>query len=121
MWIFKQGTRNGDALFFAARQLQAAFANLSLVAVRQTFDELVQVGRLCGLIDLGIRRFRAPIADVVEDGLIEQHRILRHDTDGCAQAVLRKIADIFAVDAYAAPLYVVKTVKQARQRRFAGT
>ena len=41
--------RDGDALLLAARQLQAALADLRLVAVRQRADEVVDLRELRGL------------------------------------------------------------------------
>ena len=38
------------------------------------------------------------IGDVVVDRVIEQHRVLRHDADGAAQARLGDVADVLAVD-----------------------
>ena len=38
------------------------------------------------------------IMDIVEDRLVKQHRILRHDTDIFAQAGLGHITDILAIN-----------------------
>ncbi len=53
---------------------------------------------LRGLLDLGLARFAAPVGDVVADGVVEQHRVLRDDADGRAQARLLDLGDVLAVD-----------------------
>src|SRR5690606_41755766 len=69
--------RDGDALLLAARELEAALADLRLVLLRQRLDEVVDVRGACRLDDFGVARLRAPVADVVEDGVAAEHRVLR--------------------------------------------
>ena len=75
---------------------------------------------LRGLLDLRVARVPAAIADVVADGVVEQHGILRHHADRGAQRLLRHVADILTVDRDAAAADVIKAEQQPRDRRLAG-
>ncbi len=55
------------------------------------------------------------------DRVVEQHGVLRDDTDGGPQRLLRHLAQVQAVDADAPGVDVVETVQQTRQRRLSGT
>jgi len=121
--VLQQRPCNGDALLFAAGELQAAFAHPGLVAIRQAGDELVQLGGARSRDHLGLGRPGPAVLDVVVDGVVEQHRILRHDADCRAQRALGKPADVAAIDADAAirfrRIHVIETIQQARQRALA--
>ena len=82
---FEDGAGDGDALLLAAGELQAALADLGLVAVRRQPDEAVDLREPRRLLDLGVGRVPAAVADVVADGVVEQHGVLRHHADGGAQ------------------------------------
>ena len=71
------------------------------------------------LFNLGLCGARTPIGDVVGHGVVEQHRVLRHDANGAAHAGLGHIAHILPPDADGAMAHIVKAVKQAGQRRLA--
>ncbi len=60
------------------------------------------------------------IEDVVVNRIVEEHRILRHDTYRSAQAFLSDIADILSVDTHATRRDIVEAKEDAAQRRFAG-
>ena len=81
-----------------------------------------------GGLDLRLRGAWPAVADVVADGVVEEHGVLRHDADGAAHAVLRHVAQVLAVDGDAATavaggrrVHVVETVEQPRQRALART
>ena len=76
--------------------------------------------RARGVLDLGAARAGPAVGDVVVDRVVEQHRVLRHDADRAAQAVLRDLADVLAVDRDRAGVDVVEAEQQPRQRRLAG-
>ena len=116
----QNGAGNGDALLLAARQFQAALADFGLVALGRAPDEAVDLRLARRLLDLGVARIPAAVADVVADGVVEQHGILRHHADGGAQRSLRHIADVLAVDQDAAAADVVEAKQQPRDRRLAG-
>ena len=48
------------------------------------------------------------VAQVVADRLVEEVRVLRHDTDRRAQRVEREVAHVVAVDAHRAGRHVVQ-------------
>src|SRR3546814_7307951 len=85
---------DGDALLLAARKLQAALTDHGVVAVRQGAHEVVDAGEARGLHHLGVARFGAAVADVVADGVVEQHGVLGDDANGCAQRALDHTADV---------------------------
>ena len=117
---FENGAGDGDALLLAAGQFQAALADLGFIALRRTTDETVDLRLTRGFLDFGVARVPAAVADVVADGVVEQHRVLRHHADRGAQRVLRDIADILAVDQDAAAGDIVEAEQQPRDRRLAG-
>ena len=118
--VLQDGARDRHPLLLAARQLQAAFADRRLVAQRQRHDEIVDARQPGGLLDFLAGASGPAVADVVEDRVVEQHGVLRHHADRRAQAVLRDVADVLAVDPYAAARHVVEAEQDARHRRLAG-
>ena len=112
--------RDRDALLLAAREFEAALADDRVVSVRQRRDKVVNARVAGGLLDLGAAGAGPSVGDVVEDRVVEQHRILRHDPDRAAQTVLRDIPDVLAVDLDRAGLRIVEAEQQPRDRRFAG-
>ena len=115
--------RPGDrhALLLAARELEPAFADHRLVAVRHRHDLVVDRGCARGRLDLGRRRVGSAVGDIVIDGIVEQHGVLRDDPDRGADARLGDAPDVLAVDGDLAVGHVVEPVEQARQGRFPGT
>ena len=99
---FEDRAGDRDALLLAAGELQPALADLGLVAVRRHADEVVDLRQPRRLLDLGVARVPAAVADVVADGVVEQHGVLRHHADRGAQRRLRDVADVLAVDQDAA-------------------
>ena len=117
---FQDGAGDGDALLFATGKLQAALADLGFVALGRQADEIIDLREPRRLFDLGVAGFPAAVADVVADGVVEQHGVLRHHADGRAQRVLRDVADILAVDRNAPAADLVEAEQQARDGGFAG-
>ena len=117
---FQDRARDRDALLLAAGELQPALADLGLVAVRRHADEVVDLRKPRRLLDLGVARVPAAVADVVADGVVEQHGVLRHHADRGAQRALRHVADILPVDGDAPAGQVVEAEQQPRDRRLAG-
>ena len=66
------------------------------------------------------RRARLAVADVGGDRAVQQRRVLRHHADRRAQALLRHVRDVLAVDRDAARLGVVQPQQQVHERRLAG-
>ena len=107
--IFQNRARNRYALFLAAREFQATLTYRGLVFIRQRFDKLMNMCVLRGLQDFFTGRIGPTISDVVIDRVVKQHSILRHDADGGAQAGLRHIADILAINQNAPAAHVIET------------
>src|SRR5215471_12701214 len=63
---------DGDTLLFSARQLEAALAHHGTVALGQRADEAVDLRQACSLANLLVGRVRATVANVVENGVIEE-------------------------------------------------
>ena len=112
--------RDRHALLLAAGQLQAALADLGLIALRRRLDEAVDLRQLRRLLHLGIAGVPAAVADVVADGVVEQHGVLRHHADRRAQRVLRDGLDVLPVDQDLAARHVIEPEQQPRDRRLAG-
>jgi len=72
-----------------------------------------------GLLHLRVGGPGAAVGDVVFDGVVEQHGVLRHDADGTAHAGLGHILHVLPVDRDAALLHIVEAEQQARQGRLA--
>ena len=116
----EDGAGDGDALLLAARELEAALAHLGVVALGREPDEIVDLREPRRLLDLGVARLPAAVADVVADGVVEQHGVLRHHADRRAQRFLRDVADVLAVDGDAPAADLVEAEQQARDGRLAG-
>ena len=117
--IFEQRAGDGNALLFAARQFQPALADLGGIAFRQRYDEVVDRSATRSSFDFVLVRTLAAIADVVTDTLVEQHRVLRHNTDACAQRALGDVANILTVEQYLPAGHIIESVQQPGDRRFA--
>ena len=78
----------------------------------------MHLGQLRGGLDLLLAGAGPAIADVVANGVIEQHGVLGHDTDRRAQAVLGDVTDVLAVNQDAAVGNVVEPEQQPVDGRF---
>ena len=117
--ILEQRAGDGDALFFTAREFQAAFANTRFVAVGQATDEVGELGGGRGGVDQAVGGLGATVLDVVAQAVVEKHGVLRHDADGLAQAVLLQVADVGAIDGDAPAGDVVEAEQQPAEGGFA--
>ena len=70
-------------------------------------------------LDLRLRRARPAVGDVGGDRAMQERRVLRDHADRGAQALLRHVADVLAVDADAALLDLVEAQQQVDERRLA--
>src|SRR3546814_14335494 len=100
-------------LLFAARQLQPALADLAFIAMGQAHDQSVDGRAARRRFHLGPGRAVPPIADVVADAVVEQHRVLRDDSDRAAQRLLRHVANVLAVNGDPAGCYIIKEIGSA--------
>ena len=72
-----------------------------------------------GGLHLLLRGTRAAVGNVVGHGVVEEHGVLRHDTNRLAHAGLRHAANLLPGDGDAALLDVVEAKQQPRQRGLA--
>ena len=116
--VLQQGTRNCHSLLLAPGQFQAAFSDFGLIAIGQRHDEVVDMSRAGGILDLFPAGPCSPVENVVEDRVVEQHGILGHDCDGGAQRLLRVIANVATVDTDEARVDVIESIEKSGQGRF---
>src|SRR5262249_5025637 len=79
----EDGTSEGAALALAARELDAALADMGVetaatLPILELLDEVERVRLLGGAEDLGLARLRRAVADIVADRAVEERGILRH-------------------------------------------
>ena len=117
--ILHQRAGNGDALFLAAGEFQSALADFGIQPLGQALDQRHDRCRLCRGDHLFAPGAAAAIGDVVTDGVVEQHAILRDDPDLLAQTVLGNLCNILSVDQDAALLRVVEPEQQSPDRALA--
>src|SRR4051812_19469375 len=112
--------RDGDALLFASRKLEAALADRGLVAVGEKADEAVDLRQARRLLHLLAGGLPAAVLDVVADGVVEQHRVLRNHADRGAQGCLRDVGYVLTIDENAPARRLVEAEQKPRDGRLAG-
>ncbi len=121
--ILQQGPSDGHPLLFAARELEATLTDHGLIPFWRGADEIVDARSPSRLFHLLAAGPGATVGDVVEHGVVEQHRVLRHDADGLPHAGLRHRADVLSgnqdAPASAAVADIVETKQQPGQRGLA--
>src|SRR5262249_18015435 len=123
--VLEHYARDGHALALAAGELDAALADVGVVAppalpVLQRDDEIVRLRLARRGAHLLVAGFGPPVADVGGDRAVQQRRVLRHHADRRAQALLGDPVDVLSVDAYRAVLQLVEAQQQVDQRRLPG-
>ena len=123
--VLEDHARDRDALALAARELDAALADLRLVAapalpVLEIGDELVRMRQRGRRRDVRVAGGGPAVADVVADRAVQQRGVLRHHGNLRAQALLRHRRDVLAVDQDAAVFEVEEAQQQVDDRRLAG-
>ncbi len=117
----EQGAGDGDALLLPAGKVDAALADLGVIAAGQRHDKVVGLGHF-GRGDYFLVAGVGPaVADVVADCAGEEHGLLQRRADPAAQRVFVDIAHVAAVDGDAAAGYVVEAGDEVDQARLAGT
>ena len=97
--IGENRARDRHALALAAGQPDAALADDRLVPLLEPLDELVGVRDPADPLDVGRRRVRRAVADVLGHGAVEQEVVLQHDAEMAAvfgQPQRRQIAAVHA-------------------------
>src|SRR4051812_21440993 len=110
----------GDELSLAERQAPSSFGHLGLVAVLESLDELVRTDSLRGRDDVALTRAGPPEGDVLPHGPGKEKSLLRDDPELPAQALLRHLPEVVAVDRDSSLAGVVKSGEELGDRRLAG-
>src|SRR5690606_24363209 len=123
--VLQQHAGNGDALALAAGELDAALADLGVVAaaalgVDQFHDEVVRIGLARGLDHLFLGRVGPAVHDVLAYRAVQQRGVLGDHADGRAERILGDRGDVGAVDPDRAAFAVVEAQQQVDQGRLAG-
>ncbi len=118
--VFEEHARNRQALFLTTRQFHPALADHGIQTVRQRSDGAVELGAPCGLQDLGFRRIKPAIENILAQGAAEQEHVLLHDADLAAQRFQGHRADIHPIDGDAAGLCLIEARQQGAERGLAG-
>ena len=83
--VLQERPGDGDPLTLAAGELAAVFADDSSVSLGQLQRELIAVGQPCGRQDLVVRGVLFADADVLQDAVVEQRHVLKHDGERAEQ------------------------------------
>ena len=118
--VAEEGAGEGDALFLTAGEAGAFLADDGLVAVVEIDDELVGKGVAGGFFDLLAGGIETANANVLDDGVVEEDRILRDQRDRVVESFLFDLTDVASVDPKSAPLDVVETADEVGEGRFSG-
>ena len=111
------GACDGDALALAAGEHRAFFADGLVVAGWFFRDEIVRVRVLRGVQDFRARGTVAAECDVVEDGVVKEHGLLRDDGDLIPQIARVDVADVGAADGDFSLLRIVEAQEEVRDGR----
>ena len=124
--VLQHDAGDGDALALAARELDAALADMGVVAraaalVLQSRDELVRLAAVRRLDQLRLAGVGAAEQDIVADRAVQQRRVLGDHADLRRAAIsCVTVGDVLAVDQDAAALDVVEAQQQVDEGRLAG-
>jgi len=117
--VADERARDGHALLLAARELDAAVADLRLEAVRERAHEVERVRQFRGALDVRAARARAAVGDVVGDGAAEEHGLLGDEADLRAERGDVPGPRVDAVDEERAAVDVVEAEQQGHGRGLA--
>ena len=96
--VCEEGSRECDELPLAERELEAALADLRVVAGGEIGDERVGSDGVRGRFDLGAGGAGPAEGDVVGDRACEEEALLRNDPELAAERLLGDAAQVGAVD-----------------------
>jgi hypothetical protein len=92
--VLEKGAGDGQPLLLAAGDEAALVTDDGLVALGLGEDEIVRECLAGGVVDLLVGGIEAAVADVLEDGLVEEEGVLADDADVLAQRFLGDRADV---------------------------
>mmetsp|Transcript_15863 Transcript_15863/g.51629 ORF Transcript_15863/g.51629 Transcript_15863/m.51629 type:complete len:498 (+) Transcript_15863:25-1518(+) len=118
--VLHEEARDGDALLLAARELEPPLADDGLPGLLEVADEGQQRRAAGRLVAVELRGPALPVADVVVQRRVEEHRVLGHDAHQPPQRALGHRADVDAADGHAASQDVEEAEQQASARALPG-
>src|SRR5215217_2214831 len=118
--VGQQQPGDGQALLLAAGQPVAALPDHRLPALGQALDQVQDPGGATGVLDLLQGRVRPGVAQVGQDGVVEQVRVLGDQPDRGPQALQLQVAHVDPVDPDGAVADVVDPGDQHGGGRLAG-
>lgn len=89
---------DGDTLLLSSRQSQAAFSYNGVVALGEAQNPLMDLRHLGGVFHLPVRGQGIPVANVIANGVVEQHSVLGDHANCLAQAGLGDFRNVLPVD-----------------------
>ena len=110
--VLQDHAGDGQPLLLAAAEPVAALAHHRVVAVGQPGDEVVDVGRPAGRLQLGLGGVGAGVEQVGPHRVVEQVGLLGHHADLLRQRLQGDVAQVVAVDGDAALGGVVEPGQQ---------
>jgi hypothetical protein len=87
--IFYQTSRNRHSLLLSPAEFQTPLPDHGLPLLRKTLYEVFYLSTFRSLLDLLHRGVHASILDVVQERVIEQHRVLRNNANSISDTLLR--------------------------------
>ena len=123
--VLQNHAGEGDALALAARQFDAALADMRVepgpaVPILQPLDEFEGMRAPRRVDDRLLGGIRMAIPNVVADRAVQQRGVLRDHADLRPQAFLGQPGDVLPVDQDAAALWPIEAEQQMHEGRFAG-
>ena len=98
----------------------AAVADDGVEALGQLGDEVADLGRVQGRVDLVVGGVGPGVEQVGANRVVEQVRLLGHDADAVAQGGHRHVAQVESADAHRALARVVEPRHERGEGRLAG-
>ena len=117
--VAQESTGNGNPLPLTTGEVLALLTYGGIVAFRQVYDGLVDIGFFGDFNDLLHAGSGLADGDVLANGTLKEDRVLQHHADIVAQYVQGIQAGIHAVDFNHALLNIVEARDQLDQRGFA--
>ena len=114
--IAQHGPRDGDPLTLSARQLQTAFANASIVSLRQLSNKFVGSRIPRSFFNLGATGAKISQRDVLSHGFVEENGFLCDEGHVAPERFESNVANVMAIDADAAGFDFIKTHQQIEDR-----
>mmetsp|Transcript_36164 Transcript_36164/g.115824 ORF Transcript_36164/g.115824 Transcript_36164/m.115824 type:complete len:218 (-) Transcript_36164:136-789(-) len=113
--VLEEGPGEGDALLFAAAELEAPFADEGFVAEGHGEDGLVDGRGSSGADDVVVGFREVAVSDVVGDGVVQEGGVLGHDAEEPPEFADGVVPDVGAVEGHAAGRRVVEAEQEPQE------